>query len=197
MWSRRVAVNPSHHPDKENAVLNEHEVRAQRAARRFVIDEAEFAQVVSRDRHGDLVGRSMTAFLNVDWSVDLVQRRQHARLAQWRHDPHALVTWVGTPADGASNEHPHVFDIGALPPRAVFIRGAVTFLGPTQTEQIYRREIEAQRASGLTRAPLRDRDQVERDLVAVHLDPYRVRLEGFGDGAEAFDFTITTLGGTS
>lgn len=175
----------------------EAQIRAQQAARQYVMDEAKFAQVTSRDSHGQLVGRSMTAFLNPDWSVDLVQRRQHARLAQWRLDPHALVSWVGTPADGASNEHPHVFDIGALPPRVIFVRGVVTFLDPEQTENIYRREIEAQRASGLTRAPLRSRVQVDQDLVAVHLDPYRVRLEGFGHGPEAFDFTITTSGGTA
>ncbi|MEO7125894.1 MAG: hypothetical protein ABI382_10340 [Nakamurella sp.] len=138
----------------------------------------------------------MTVFLNPDWSVDLVQRRQHARLAQWRADPHALVSWVGTPADGASNEHPHVFDIGALPARVVFVRGTVTFLGPEQTEHIYRREIEAQRAAGLIRAPLRSRVQVDHDLLAVRVDPYRVRLEGFGHGAESFDFTITTAGGS-
>ncbi len=169
---------------------------AQQAARRFVFDEAGFAQVVSRDRHGHLAGRTMTAFLNQDWSVDLVQRRQHARLAQWRRDPHTLVIWVGTPAIGATNDHPHVFDIDTLPPRAVFIRGTISFLDADETERIYRREIEAQRAHGFTKAPLRNRDEVERDLAAVHLAPYRVRLEGFGDGAQSFDFTITTLGGT-
>lgn len=171
--------------------------RASAAARAFVREEAGFAQVVSKDRHGHLVGRSMTAFLNDDWSVDLVQRRQHARLAQWRDDPHALVTWVGTPASGASNEHPHVFDINTLPPRAVFVRGTVIFLSPERTEQIYRREIEAQRAAGFVKAPLRGRAEVDRDLAAVRIVPYRVRLEGFGDDAQAFDFTITESGGSA
>lgn len=168
---------------------------AKRAARRFVVGDAGFAQVVSVDRRGQLVGRSMTAFLNDDWSVDLVQRLQHARLTQWRRNPHTLVTWVGTPAVGATNDHPHVFDIDTLPPRAVFVRGAVTFLDPARTEQIYRREIESQRAAGFTKAPLRSPNEVERELEAVRLIPYRVRLEGFGDGAQAFDFTVNEMGG--
>jgi hypothetical protein len=169
---------------------------AQRAAFRFVADDAGFAQVVSVDRRGQLVGRSMTAFLNENWSVDLLQRRQHARLTQWRRNPHTVVTWVGTPAVGATNEHPHVFDINTLPPRAVFVRGTVTFLDPALTEQIYRREIEAQRAAGFDKAPLRSPDEVARDLEGVRLIPYRVRLEGFGKEAQAFDFTINETGGS-
>lgn len=161
---------------------------AQQAAFDFVAEDAGFAQVVSVDQRGHPVGRSMTAFLNPDWSVDLVQRRLHARLEQWRRDPHALVTWVGTPAPGASNEHPHVFDIATLPPRVVFVRGVVTFLDAKHTEQIYRREIEAQRKAGNTRAPLRSPDDVAQNLAAVRLVPYRIRLEGFGREAQAFDF---------
>jgi hypothetical protein len=162
--------------------------RAIQAAFRFVADDTGFAQVVSVDRRGHPVGRSMTAFLNPDWSVDLVQRAQHARLSQWRHNPHTLVTWVGGPATGATNDHPHVFDINTLPPRAVFVRGAVRFLDAAETERIYRREIEAQRAAGFTKAPLRSPDDVAQNLAAVHLVPYRVRLEGFGNEAQAFDF---------
>lgn len=170
--------------------------QAQEAARRFVLHEAGFAQVVSRGTRGALVGRSMTAFLNPDWSVDLVQRQQHARLAHWRADPHALVMWVGPPAPGATNEHPHVFDIDTLPPRVVFVRGSVTFLQPEDTERIYRRNLEAQRASGFTRAPVRDPQQVEQDLAGVRVVPTRVRLEGFGEGPQTFEFTTADAGGT-
>jgi len=162
--------------------------RAQQAAFRFVADEAGFAQVYSLDRRGHPVGRTMLAFLNPDWSVDLVQRAQHARLAQWRRDPHTLVSWIGAAAAGATNEHPHVFDIDTLPPRAVFVRGVVTFLQGEETERIYRREIDAQRAAGFTKAPLRSPDDVAQNLAAVRLVPYRVRLEGFGYEAQAFDF---------
>jgi hypothetical protein len=137
----------------------------------------------------------MTAFLNDDWSVDLVQRRTHARLAQLRRDPRALVTWVGTPAPGASNEHPHVFDIGRLPPRGVFVRGTTEFMDDDWTLRCYLRHVTAQRAQGFTRAPLRDAEQVAADLVGVHLLPYRVRLEGFGEGAQAFDWTVNTSQG--
>jgi hypothetical protein len=161
------------------------------AALAFVHEEAGFAQVTTIDRHGFPVGRSMTAFLNDDWSVDLVQRRSHARLAQLRREPRTLVTWVGDPAPGATNERPHVFDIGRLPARAVFVRGTAWFMDDAETVACYSRHVARQRAQGFTRAPLRDADQVRSDLAGVHLEPYRVRLEGFGTGAQSFDWTLS------
>jgi hypothetical protein len=161
------------------------------AALAFVHEEAGFAQVTTIDRHGFPVGRSMTAFLNDDWSVDLVQRRSHARLAQLSREPRTLVTWVGDPAPGATNERPHVFDIGRLPPRAVYIRGTARFMDDAATVACYSRHVARQRAQGFTRAPLRDADQVRSDLAGVHLEPYRVRLEGFGTGAQSFDWTLS------
>lgn len=168
-------------------------------ARLFVRGEAGFAQVTTIDRHGLPVGRSMTAFLEDDWSVSLVQRRIHARLAQLRRNPHALVTWVGEPAPGATNEHPHVFDLGRLPPRAVFVRGTVEFMDEDWTENHYREQIERQRAMGLLAAPLRTPAQVSADLVGVRLEPVRIRLEGFGQGAQSFDWTMSNFddGGTT
>lgn len=167
---------------------------ARAAALRFVLEEAGFAQLTTIDRDGFPVGRSMTAFLNEDWSVDLVQRRTHARLAQLRRDPHTLVTWVGDPAPGATNERPHVFDIGRLPSRVVFVRGTARFLDDERTVALYSAHVGKQRAQGFTRAPLRNPAQVISDLVGVHLEPRRVRLEGFGEGARSFDWTFPTDG---
>ena len=163
---------------------------ARSAAMAFVHDEAGFAQVTTTDVRGFPVGRSMTAFLDDDWSVDLVQRRSHARLAQLRRDPRTLVTWVGTPAPGATNERPHVFDLGRLPPRGVFVRGTARFMDDAWTLACYLRHVGHQRAQGFTRAPLRDAHEVAADLVGVHVDPYRLRLEGFGQGAQSFGWTI-------
>ncbi len=157
-------------------------------ARAFVRDEAGFAQVVTLDRHGYPVGRSATAFLAEDWSVALVHRRSHARLAQVRRDPRMLVTWVGTPAPGASNESPHVFDVDRLPARVVLVRGTAVLADDAWTEDTYRRELEAQRAAGHTRAPVRDPERVRAELVGLRVAPYRVRLEGFGEGAQSFDW---------
>lgn len=154
----------------------------------FVRDDAGFAQVVTLDRHGYPVGRSATAFLLPDWSVALVHRRSHARLAQVRRDPRVLVTWVGDPAPGASNENPQVFDVGRLPARVVLVRGTAELADDDWTEEVYRRALEEQRAAGHTRAPVRDPDQVRADLVGLHVTPYRVRLEGFGEGAASSDW---------
>lgn len=156
---------------------------------KFVWREAGFAQVTTLDRSGFPVGRTMTAFLEEDWTVSLVQRASHARIAQLRREPRALVTWIGTPAAGASNERPHVFDLGLLPPRAVFVRGRVEFMDEEWTEQRYRENVGRQRAAGHTAAPLRTPEQVAADLVGVRLVPRRIRLEGFGEGAQAFEWT--------
>lgn len=164
---------------------------AQAAARAFVAREAGFAQVTTLDREDFPVARTMTAFLDDDWSVALVQRRTHARLRQLAVNPRLLVTWVGTPAEGATNERPHVFDLGRLPPRAVFVRGTAHFQDDEWTVDRYLRHVGQQRAQGFTRAPLRTPEQVVADLVGVRVDPYRIRLEGFGQGAQSFDFILT------
>lgn len=161
---------------------------ARALAQAFVLDEAGFAQLTTLDRFGYPVARSVTAFLGADWSVALVQRRTHARMAQLRRDPRVLVCWVGDPAPDASNERPHVFDIGRLPPRAVLVRGTAHIMGADWTLDRYRRHVGDQRAQGHTRAPLRDPAQVTEDLAGVHVVPYRVRLEGFGVGAQSFDW---------
>jgi hypothetical protein len=164
--------------------------RARITAQDFVRSEAGFAQLTTLDRAGFPVARSMTAFLEDDWSVSLIQRRVHARIAQMQRNDHALVTWVGTPAPGATNERPHVFDIGRLPPRAVYLRGRAVFMGARWTELRYREQIESQRALGHTGAPVRTPAKVRRELVGVRLIPVRIRLEGFGEGAQAFEWTV-------
>lgn len=160
------------------------------AAHAFVLGEAGFAQVTTIDRDGFPVARTMTAFLEPDWSVSLVQRAGHRRLEQWRRDPHTLVTWVGTPAPGASNERPHVFDLGLLPPRMVAVRGTASAMSAEWTLAVYRREVQRQRAAGFTKAPLRTDEEVVGELAGVRIEPVRVRLEGFGVGAESHLWTI-------
>lgn len=163
---------------------------ARAAAHAFVLGEAGFAQLTTIDSDGFPVSRTMTAFLEPDWSVSLVQRAGHRRLEQWRRDPHTLVTWVGAPAPGATNERPHVFDIGLLPPRMVAIRGTASVMPPDWTIDVYRREVARQRASGFTKAPVRSDDEVTVELAGVRIEPARVRLEGFGVGAESHQWTV-------
>ena len=167
------------------------QTQAAAAALRFVRDEAGFAQVTTIDRRGYPVTRSMTAFLEDDWSVSLVQRAAHQRLSQWRANPRTLVSWVGDPAPGQTNERPHVFDLGRLPSRLVAVRGDVEFMPDDWTVRTYRTHLEAQRAAGNTRAPVRTDDKVRAELVGVIIHPVRVRLEGFGQGPQSFDWTIT------
>jgi hypothetical protein len=155
----------------------------------FVKAEAGFAQVTTLDRNGYPVTRTMTAFLTGDWSVALVQRRSHERLHQWQTNPRTQVSWLGSPSPKASNDRPHVFDLGLPPPRFVSVRGTAEFMPDQWTVACYQKHLEQQRRDGHTKAPLRTPEQVLADLVGVLIDPVKVRLEGFGAGAESFTFT--------
>jgi hypothetical protein len=159
-------------------------------ARTFVQEDAAFAQLTTIGPHGYPVMRTMAAFLESDWSVTLVQRRTHRRIAQWHSDPRTLVSWIGSPAAGASNDSPHVFDLNQLPPRVVSVRGDVRFMPDEWTVARYEERVAEQRARGFDRAPLRRPNEAARDLVGVSLRPHRVRLEGFGNGAQSFTWDI-------
>lgn len=163
-------------------------VRATLLAQEFVRHEAGFAQLTTIDGRGYPVTRTMTAFLLDGWAVGTVQRRAHRRIGQWRQRPQTEVLWVGTPREGATNENPHVFDLGMLPPRVVSVRGDAEVMPEEWTEEVYRREVTAQRARGHARAPLRTASEVAAELVGVRIRPARVRLEGFGAGAQSFTF---------
>lgn len=157
-------------------------------ALRWVQRDAGFAQVVTVDRDGFPVSRTMGAFLADDWTVDLVQRRIHRRLGQLRRNPRLEVVWLGTPVPGSRNDHPAVFDFGLLVPRAVMVRGTAEFMDEDWTVRRYREESARLRARGFTKAPDRDEANVRAELVGVRVTPVRVRAEGFGDGAESFSW---------
>ena len=162
--------------------------RARALALVFVRTEAGFAQVTTIGRGGLPVGRTMSAFLAEDWSIELVQRRLHHRMGQLQRDPSILVTWVGPPAESSTNEHPHVFDLGLLIPRAVFVQGHAEPLSEQQTWDSYAAHTGVLRAAGHHRAPQRSREDVADQLAGLRVQPARVRLEGFGDEAETFDW---------
>lgn len=164
------------------------------AVRRWVQQEAGFAQIATVNREGFPVTRTMGAFLNDDWSVDLVQRRIHRRLDQLRRNPRLEVVWVGSPAPGARNDHPHVFDFGWLAPRVVLIRGVAEFMDPEWTLRRFREETARLRELGNgVKAPERDDDEVRAELVGVHVVPVRVRAEGFGEDVQSFAWSIEEL----
>ena len=110
--SARTGSTSSTTPDPVLPSVEVTRARAEASALEFLRTEAGFAQVTTLDRQGYPVTRSMTVFPATDWTIGLVQRATHRRLAQWRAVPRTLVTWVGDPAPGMTNERPHVFDLG-------------------------------------------------------------------------------------
>ena len=162
--------------------------QARLQAQSFVRTEAGFAQVTTIGPRGLPVGRTATAFLADDWSVELIQRRTHHRVAQLAQDPGVLVTWVGSPAANSTNEHPHVFDLALLIPRVVFVQGRGARRAEQQTWDSYVAHTARLIAAGHQRAPARTRENVAEELVAFRVYPERIRLEGFGAEAETFDW---------
>jgi hypothetical protein len=162
----------------------------QRRVLHFVREEAGFAQVVTINRDGFPVGRTMVAPLEEDWSVTLVQRSVHRRLAQLRRNPRLEIIWVGDPAPENVNDRPHVYDFGHNAPRVVFLRGMAEFLDADETIRRFRRQTARNLARGQTLAPERSDDNIREQLVGIHVRPIQVRAEGFGAGAQSFTWTL-------
>lgn len=156
----------------------------------FLVGDAGFAQVYTVNRDGYPVGRTMVAPVNDDWSVDLIQRRAHRRLAQLRRNPRVEITWAADPAPGSVNDRPHVYDWGLQVPRVVFLRGVAEFMDDDWTVARYLRQTAIQHAKGLTKAPARSPENVRAELIGVHVHPVQIRAEGFGAGAQSFTWTV-------
>lgn len=156
----------------------------------FVTKEAGFAQVCTVTTTGFPVSRTMGAPLSEDWSVELIQRSVHARLAQLRSNPRVEIIWSGSPAHGSVNDRPHVYDFGLLVPRVVFLRGVAEFMPDEWTIERFRARTAIHHARGQTRAPDRDVDNIRAELVGIRVRPIRVRCEGFGVGAQSYTWTI-------
>ena len=165
-------------------------VALQSAVMNFLREEASFAQLTTINRVGYPTGRTLGVFVNSDWSVDLVQRRTHVRLEQMRRNPKVQIVWVGTPAAGSTNDHPHVFDFGRPIPRVVFLRGTAEFMDDDWTWTIFSGWTRRHHEWGLIKAPIREEDNVRASLVGVHVHPLDVRVEGFGHEAETFTWLI-------
>ncbi|MGH3366038.1 MAG: pyridoxamine 5'-phosphate oxidase family protein [Nocardioidaceae bacterium] len=159
----------------------------------FLREEAGFAQLCTVSRDGFPVARTVGVPVNDDWSVDLVQRRVHRRLGQLARNPRVEIVWVGTPSPGSRNDHPAVFDFGWQVPRAVFLRGTVEPLDEERTLAAYERLREPLLARGLNKAPDRSAENVREELVGLHVVPVRLRVEGFGEGAQSFSWTSEEL----
>lgn len=178
----KVDANERHRPDA--AVPDLTAVRG--AVRRFVQEEAGFAQVYTVNRDGFPVGRTMVAVLNDDWTVDLVQRNLHRRIGQIRRNPRMEIVWTGSPRPESVNDRPHVYDFGLAIPQAVFIRGLAQMMTDDELVATYERQTAIQRDKGLTKAPMRGADAVRAELVGIRVAPVQVRAEGFGAGATSF-----------
>lgn len=178
----QVDSNERHRPDATTPDFEE----VREAARRFVQSEAGFAQVYTINRDGFPVGRTMVAVLNDDWTVDLVQRNVHRRLAQIKRNPRMEIVWTGPSRPDSVNDRPHVYDFGLAIPQVVFVRGLAQLMTEDELVATYERQTGIQRGKGLTKAPLRSAEQVRAELVGVRVWPVQVRAEGFGAGATSF-----------
>ncbi len=162
----------------------------QQKVMRFLREEAGFAQVITINAQGFPVARTMGAPIERDWSVTLIQRKVHQRLAQLRRNPKLEIVWVGSPAPDNVNDRPHVYDFGLNVPRVVFLRGIAQFLDPEETIARFRRQRAIHVSRGQTLAPERTDASIREELVGIHVRPLQVRAEGFGAGAQSFTWSV-------
>ena len=158
----------------------------QRRVLTWLREEAGFAQLFTVNKAGYPVGRTMAAPIDDQFTIWTVQRKAHKRIGQWRRNPRTEVVWVGAPASDSRNDHPHVYDLNLLVPRAVFIRGDAEFLDDDTLVEVFERQTSLHRSRGWTKAPLRSRENICAELVGVKIRPLQVRVEGFGEGAASF-----------
>jgi hypothetical protein len=157
-----------------------------RAAVRAFLDEGpRFAQLVTVDRHGAPVTRTVGVEVRADWTVDLLARRGHARLRQLAVNPHLQLLFVAGPRTAEPPARPAVIDYGRPVPRLVALTGTAEPLDADAARAAYRRQTDGALAAGHTRAPARTAEQVDADLAGLRVRIHRVRAEGFGDGALA------------
>lgn len=192
-WGAVQAVKVERNERAREAVPARSLVEVAEAAKRFVAQEAGFAQVYTVNRDGFPVGRTMVAVLNPDWSVSLVQRNVHRRIGQLRRNPNVEILWLGDPAPDSVNDRPHVYDWGLAIPRAVFLRGTARFMSDEELVETFTTQTAIQRGKGLTKAPERDRENILEELVGIVIEPVQVRVEGFGTGAESFTWKAGEL----
>lgn len=158
--------------------------------RRFLDEDATFAQVFTINRRGEPAGRTMVAMVDDDWSVPLIQRNVHHRIGHWRRNPATEIVWSGTPHRGNRNLTPHVYDLSVQVPRVVFLRGVAEFMADEQMIRVYRTMDDASRAAGRTLAPQRDDEDVLANLVGVRVQPTQIRAEGFAKGPESWTWRL-------
>lgn len=152
----------------------------------WLLTDARFAQVTTINAAGWPVTRTMGAPINTDWSVDLARRGTHRRIDHPRRNPRMDITGVGTPAPGASNDQPAVFDYGWLVPRAVILRGVAEFQDQNWALTRYRALTAEMAAQGSDGALCRSDALVRDELVGIRVRIVAVRAEGFGNAAQSF-----------
>jgi hypothetical protein len=162
----------------------------QREVMGFLRNEAGFAQVYTVNREGYPVGRTMVAPIEEDWSVILIQRNVHRRLAQMLRNPHVEIMWAGSPSPDSINDRPHVYDFGLPIPRVVFLRGLADFMDQDAVVEAFQRQTNIQRENGFTKAPERTEQNIKEELVGVRILTRQIRAEGFGTGAQSFTWTM-------
>jgi hypothetical protein len=161
-----------------------------RRVRRFLDQEATFAQVVTINHRDEPAARTMVAMVDDDWTVPLVQRNVHHRISQWRRNPATQIIWSGPPHRDNRNLAPHVYDLCVQVPRVVFLRGDAVFMTDEELLRQYRAMDDASRAAGRTLAPRLDDGAVVAELVGVRVRSTQVRAEGFAQGPESWTWRV-------
>jgi hypothetical protein len=145
---------------------------------REFVDTIPMAQVWTINSGGFPVGRSVGATLRDGWNINLIQAKDNGRVSQVRLHPEMTLEWN----DGGRTT-------GKLTtPRVIFLRGRGTLFDGDALVEAYNWRVETmKRRTGSVHHQLSE-EEVRARLIGVRVEPLLVRAEGFGEGAEVFQW---------
>jgi len=141
------------------------------------------AQMITIDRHGMPIGRTLGADLKPDYTVDLLTFPHFGRVKHLRRRPQSLLIWV-------EGKQP-----GCVYPRAVFVRGtAAIFEGNPVVEAYAARVAQGRELPHLVRPDMTFEEprvleaaEIRERMCLIRFTADEIRAEGFSAGSDPLE----------
>ncbi|MCS7002738.1 MAG: hypothetical protein NZ518_07815 [Dehalococcoidia bacterium] len=140
-----------------------------------------FAQMITYDKNGYPVGRTLGARLAPDWTVEIGSYRQFHRWKQVKRNPKMMLIWSQSPEPGSSVRWP----------RVIFAKGDGRVLEGDELRAYYEERVR-------TRGPVEgmSTEEAMEKIVYIIFKAREFRAEGFGANGGEVTFEELTYGFT-
>ncbi len=136
------------------------------------------ARFVTRTRSGVLRGRSVTAGIRPDWTVEILTPKEYRRTDQVRANPEVMLIWDDAPST----------DFGA-PTRVVYASGRCTVLEGPEVERWFERARHEN-----PRIANRTPEYAAAAWYVLRVEIGQVRMEGFAAPGERLEYRDVEAG---